>query len=55
MEGKPWLKKLVERTGSVVVKVYDGGKKYKVYYLTAEDESMTVTAVYGPFDSRGGV
>lgn len=55
MEGKPWLKKLVERTGSVVVKVYDGGKKYKVYYLTADDESMTVTAVYGPFDSRGGV
>lgn len=55
MEEKPWLKSLVERAGTVVVKVYDGGKKYKVYYLTAEDESMTVTAVYGPFDSRGGV
>ncbi|MCF0234727.1 MAG: MBL fold metallo-hydrolase [Thermoguttaceae bacterium] len=55
MEGKPWRKYLVERTGSVVVKAYDGGKKYKVYYITAEDESMTVDAVYGPFDAKGAV
>ena len=50
-EGKPWRNKLVERVGHVVVKAYDGGKKYKIYYLTAKDESMTVDLVFGPFDA----
>lgn len=53
LEGKPWRKNLVERTGTVVVKAFDGGKKYKVYYLTAEDERGTVDAVFGPFDAKG--
>ena len=53
MEGKSWRDKLVEIGGHVVVKVYDGGAKYKVYYLTAKDESMTVELVFGPFDATG--
>lgn len=48
---KPWLKSLHPAYGHVVVRVVDGGKKYKVYHLTADDESMTVKAVFGPFDS----
>ncbi len=36
--------------GHVVVKAYDGGTKFKVYYLAANDESMTVKAVYGPWN-----
>ena len=51
LEGKSWRKNVVEREGHVVVKAYDGGARYKVYYLSAQDESMTVDAVYGPFES----
>ncbi len=39
--------------GHVAVKVFDSGRRYKIYYLTAQDESMTVKAVYGPFESTG--
>jgi len=53
MQGKSWRKRLVERGGHVVVKVYDGGAKYKIYYLTAKDESMNVELVFGPFESKG--
>ena len=53
MEGKAWRKRLAEDGGHVVLKVYDGGKKYKIYYLTADDESGRVTAVFGPFQSKG--
>ena len=38
----------------VVVKAYDGGAKFKVYFLTAKDESMNVELVFGPFDSKDG-
>ena len=56
MEGKAWRSRLVERGGHVVVKAYDGGAKYKVYYLTADDESMNVELVFGPFEAtkKGG-
>lgn len=53
MKGKAWRSRLVENEGHVVVKAYDGGKKYKVYYLTADDESMKVKLVFGPFESKG--
>ena len=55
MQGKAWRERLVERGGHVVVKVYEGGAKYKIYYLTAKDESMNVELVFGPFDSKGNV
>ena len=48
---KPWQKYLKPAYGHVVVRVTDGGKKYTVYHLTADNESMTVKAVFGPFDS----
>ena len=35
-------RRLVENGGHVVVKAYDGGRKYKVYYLTDKDESMSI-------------
>ncbi|MDO5310126.1 MAG: MBL fold metallo-hydrolase [Planctomycetia bacterium] len=53
MQGKSWRSKLVERGGHVVVKAYDGGARYKIYYLTAKDESMNVELVFGPFESTG--
>ena len=53
MEGKPWRNRLVERGGHVVVKAYDGGARYKIYYLTHRDESMKVELVFGPFESKG--
>ncbi len=55
MQGKEWRKRLVERGGHVVVKVVDGGARYKVYYLTHHDESMKVELVFGPFESNGAV
>ena len=54
LANKPWRKRLVERGGHVVVKVIDGGARYKVYYLTDKDESMKVELVFGPFESTGG-
>ena len=39
--------------GHVVVKAFDGGARYKVYYLEDQDESMTVKTTLGPFESRG--
>ena len=53
LKDKPWRKELVERGGHVVVKAYDGGAKYKIYFLSADDESMTVNLVFGPFDAKG--
>ena len=47
-----WGKYLVVRSGHVVAKAYAGGAKFKIYYLTSEDESMRVDAVFGPFTSR---
>ncbi len=55
LKDKPWRNRLCERGGHVVVKAYDGGKKYKVYYLTAKDESMNVELVFGPFDSKSAI
>ena len=52
MKDKAWRARLVERGGHVVVKAYDGGAKYKVYYLTSKDESMNVELVFGPFASK---
>lgn len=52
MTDKAWRSRLVENGGHVVVKAYDGGRKYKVYYLTDKDESMTVNLVFGPFESK---
>ncbi|MDO5567159.1 MAG: hypothetical protein Q4G59_10925 [Planctomycetia bacterium] len=51
-KGAPWRSCVKEESGHVVIKVYDEGKKYKVYFLDASNENMTVKAVYGPFVSK---
>ncbi|MDO4585282.1 MAG: MBL fold metallo-hydrolase [Planctomycetia bacterium] len=52
-QGKSWWENVEICGGHVVVKVLNGGTDYKVYYLTANDESMTIKAVLGPWKSRG--
>lgn len=51
INAQPWAKEIVKIGGHVVVKVFDGGAKFRIYYLTANDESMTVKAVYGPWSA----
>lgn len=48
-----WMPAMCQEDGHVVVKVFDGGSKYKIYVLSASDEQMLVKAVYGPFVSKG--
>lgn len=47
-----WMKQIDPYNGHIVVKVYDKGRKYKIYRLSADDEEMTIQHVYGPFDSK---
>ena len=49
----PWCGRVATMGGHIVVKVFDGGRQFKVYYLSARDEKSTVTAVFGPFESTG--
>ena len=47
-----WLERVGPHNGHIVVKVYDKGRKYKIYRLSADDENMKIQTVYGPFDSK---
>ena len=38
--------------GHIVIKVQPGGDTYTVYLLSAEDESMSIKSVFGPFICR---
>ena len=49
--GAPWRGDVYDEGGHVVIRVYEGGTRYTVYYLTAHDESMNVKAVFGPFET----
>lgn len=49
---KSWQTFLKPAQGHIVLRVFDGGRQYKVYHLTAEDESMKVKAILGPFRSK---
>ena len=49
---KEWYKGVCPHNGHIVVKAYDKGRKFKIYRLSADDEQMTIQAIYGPFDSR---
>ena len=50
--GKEWYDNGVcPYDGHIIVKAYDKGNKYKIYRVSAEDEQMTVQAIYGPFDA----
>lgn len=46
----PWMNQIVD-SGHVVVKVFDGGKQYKIYVLDATNSNRTVRAIYGPYPS----
>lgn len=47
-----WLERVGPYNGHIVVKVYNKGKKYKIYRLSADDENMKIQTVYGPFNSK---
>ncbi|MEG1543490.1 MAG: hypothetical protein RR382_03050 [Tannerellaceae bacterium] len=47
--GEPWMSSVCKETGHVVVKVFDNGKQYKIYVLSADDETQIVKATYGPY------
>ena len=47
-----WMKRIDPYNGHIVVKVYDKGRKYKIYRLSADDEEMKIQTVYGPFNSK---
>ena len=51
-ERESWGRYLVKRSGHVVLKAYAGGARFKVYYVSSADESMSVDAVFGPFWAR---
>ncbi|MDR0731587.1 MAG: MBL fold metallo-hydrolase [Treponema sp.] len=43
---EPWLASVCKDFGHVVVKVFDEGRQFRVYVLSAADESGTVKAVF---------
>ena len=47
------MKSLAPELGHVVIKVFDKGRKYLIYVLSALDERMQVRQVYGPYESGG--
>lgn len=47
-----WMKRIDPYNGHIVVKVYDKGRKYKIYRVSADDEEMKIQTVYGPFNSK---
>jgi hypothetical protein len=44
--GEPWMASVCKDTGHVVVKVFDEGRQFRIYILSAADESGTVKAVF---------
>ncbi|MDO5580834.1 MAG: hypothetical protein Q4G69_06835, partial [Planctomycetia bacterium] len=49
---KSWQKYLKPAQGHVVLRVFDRGREYKIFHLVADDESMKVKAVFGPFRAK---
>lgn len=47
-----WADGICPEDGHIVIKAYDNGSKYKIYRLSARDEQMIITAIYGPFDTK---
>lgn len=47
-----WAKGICPEDGHIVIKAYDGGRKYKIYRLSARDEQMIITAIYGPYSAE---
>lgn len=49
---EPWTSSVSEQDGHVVVKVLNNGQAYKIYVLSAHDEQMIVSNVYGPYKTK---
>ncbi len=47
-----WRQNVSPDDGHVVVKVLNGGTRYKIYVLSAEDEELMVKKIFGPFNSE---
>jgi hypothetical protein len=45
-KAEPWMDSVCKDFGHVVVKVFDEGKQFKVYVLSAADEAGTVKALF---------
>jgi hypothetical protein len=45
-KNEPWTASVCKEFGHVVVKVFDEGRQFRVYVLSAADESGTVKAVF---------
>ncbi len=50
--GEGNLKRLAGYDGHIVIRVNPGGSQYKVFILTAEDESHRIRSVHGPYLCR---
>lgn len=48
----PMLDRLLSARGHIVIRVDRGGASYRAIILDDRDESMRVTAVHGPYESR---
>lgn len=48
-----WMKSVLA-DGHVVIKVFDEGRKYRIYILDAHSDKKLVKAVYGPYVAKGG-
>ena len=51
-ENEQWASGICPEDGHIVIKAYKGGRKYKIYRLSARDENMTIQAIYGPYDAK---
>ncbi|MFP3090496.1 MBL fold metallo-hydrolase [Treponema sp. TIM-1] len=43
---EPWMSSICKDTGHVVVKVFDHGRQFRVYILSAQDESAAVVSFF---------
>lgn len=51
---EPWMKSVLA-DGHVVIKVFEEGRKYRIYILDAHSDKKLVKAVYGPYVAKGGI
>lgn len=50
--GETHLEKLTGDGGHVVIKIQPEGNQYYIYLLSANDESMTVKYIFGPYKCK---
>lgn len=50
--GEEWIKSISNEDGHVVIKVLNGGHKFKIYVLSAKNENQIVKQVHGPYETK---